>query len=217
MGSQWELNGNYTGSQWELNGNSMGSQWELNGIPMGTQRDPTEPPYDPIPPFPPPPSPQIPHPFGVPHLHLPLQSRVGPQRGGHHLWGDGEVVGQPGAAAQQDGVHPIQVLRPEKRVVPPVLHHVVWGGTPKIREGALGDPKSTDVGWGTPKPRDPEAWMCGTPNVGEGGTPKPRDPKAWMCGTPNVGEGGTPKPTCQGHQDLDVGGPQNPETPKSDQ
>ena len=159
------------------------------------------------------PSPQIPHPFGVPHLHLPLQSRVGPQRGGHHLWGDGEVVGQPGAAAQQDGVHPIQVLRPEKRVVPPVLHHVVWGGTPKIREGALGDPKSTDVGWGTPKPRDPEAWMCGTPNVGEGGTPKPRDPKAWMCGTPNVGEGGTPKPTCQGHQDLDMGDPKTQRPP----
>ena len=118
----------------------MGTQWEFNGIPKGTQRDPTEPPHDPPPPppppppprppmtpspLPPPPSPQIPHPFGVPHLHLPLQSRVGPQRGGHHLWGDGEVVGQPGAAAQQDGVHPIQVLRPEKRVVPPVLHHVV--------------------------------------------------------------------------------------------
>ena len=88
----------------------MGSQWELNGTPLSPPMTP---------------SPQIPHPFGVPHLHLPLQSRVGPQRGGHHLWGDGEVVGQPGAAAQQDGVHPIQVLRPEKRVVPPVLHHVV--------------------------------------------------------------------------------------------
>ena len=91
---------------------------------MGTQRDPTEPPYDPVPPSPPPP-PQTPPPFGGPPPPSPLQSRVGPQRGGHHLWGDGEVVGQPGAAAQQDGVHPIQVLRPEKRVVPPVLHHVV--------------------------------------------------------------------------------------------
>ena len=129
---------------------------------MGPQWDPTG--------HLPPPSPPS---FGVPHLHLSLQSRVGPQRGGHHLWGDGEVVGQPGAAAQQDGVHPIQVLRPEKRVVLPVLHHVVWGGPQKSGGGASGDPKSSDV-MGDPKTR-----RSGTPNLGQKGPQNPEtgDPK----------------------------------------